>query len=362
MSSSVEAHHPKYVLINSGESYLGYAIARHMAREAMQHPGKMKKNWRVRVLCQNLQGLEGLIEAGVDLQVRTRFISATNFSNDSIKQQVNYQDEEQLRRQMRHVRSVIVIPVMGENRLPYTLNVINAASIEDVKRVHMVSFLGCEHAEDRNSPLGQYHQIESHIRNTFAYGRWCIFRTTFFHQATFMWNAMIQKRGILGMPLPGEATATSIDIEDLCDAITTYILSPKKQEIEEEDSPDSSHIKRVYELTGSCPYSNNDVVKQLNDALGEGSEITYQEISEEEMREYFKSLPQHPPESLLPPVYPALNDAFIDFMMDGFKLAKHYSFEKVTDDLRDLTGREPMDLAKFFIENRNQFRRPEEER
>ncbi|KAI8139554.1 hypothetical protein BJV82DRAFT_246867 [Fennellomyces sp. T-0311] len=342
---SAEAHHQRFVLISSGESYIGHALARYMAREIAQHPGKMKKHWRVRVLCQRLQGMEDLIEAGVDVQ------------------QVNYEEQATLRQQMRHVRSVVILPIMSENRVPHTMNVINSASLEDVKRIQMVSLMGAEYAEDRNSPIGQYHQLEEHLRNTFAYGRWCIFRPTFLHQANFLWNAMIQQRGIIGMPLPPDAKSTSIDLQDLCDAVATYILSPKKQDIDEEDVlsvPPPTAVKRIYELTGPCVYTNEDVAEQLNHALeGEEGEITYQEISEDEMREYLQSIPSHRPGAERPPLHPNLSDALIDFLMDGFKLAKHFTFDKVTDDLRDLTGREPLDLAQFFIENRNEFRRPD---
>ena len=79
MSSAQKSHKNKFILISNCESYVGHALAYHLATELMLRPGKMKKKWRVRALCENLQGNEDLVQAGVDVQVKiTTFLLMYN--------------------------------------------------------------------------------------------------------------------------------------------------------------------------------------------------------------------------------------------------------------------------------------------
>ncbi|KAI9496699.1 hypothetical protein BDB00DRAFT_926582 [Zychaea mexicana] len=348
--------HSKYILISNCESYVGHALAHHLASELMLRPGMMKKHWRVRALCHNLQGMEDLIQAGVDVQ------------------QVNYQDEMMLRSQMKHVRSLIITMGTNESRVTDTIKVITVASSEKVKRVQMISCTGCQYAESEQSPMGQYHMLEQLMRSTFAYGRWCVFRLTFMNQGFYFWKDMIEHSGKIGMSMSETTQFTTISIQDVCDALATLVLSPKKQDIEgssllavdddEDDEENPEHLKRIYELTGQCPYTGEFAARKLNEALGaEEGEIQYEEMSEEELREYLHRMSARPnqadPPGLVPDPHRYLNEQAINIMLDWFKILERTGMgQKVTDDIRDLTGREPKDLGQFFIENRNEFRRP----
>ena len=289
-----------------------------------------------------------------------------------------------LRSQMKSVRSIIITSLgsSSETRVPDTMNVLSAASTENVKRVQMISVLGCEYAEDETSPLGQYHVLEEHLRQTFAYGRWCIFRLAFLNQGFYFWNDMIEHNGKIGMPMSSGTEFTSISIQDVCDAVATLVLASSKalrkgddedddvedQEDEDEDddgAEDPSVVKRIYELTGQCPYTGSIAAMKLNEALGGGEgEIEFAEISEEELREYLERKAAKPnnqadPPGLVPDPHRYINQAFIDAILDWFKILKHANFGRtVTHHVRDLTGKEPMDLGQFFIENRHEFRRP----
>ncbi|KAI7859396.1 hypothetical protein BDC45DRAFT_564209 [Circinella umbellata] len=362
MFSALKSHKEKFILISNCESYVGYALAYHLATELRLRPGKMKKKWRVRALCENIQGKEALVQAGVDVQ------------------QVQYQDQMILRSQMKGVRSIIItcMGLSSETQVPYTMNVMSAASTEKVKRVQMISMLGCQYSEDENSPMGRYYALEQHLRETFAYGRWCIFRLAFLNQGFYFWNEMIEHSGKIGMPMSPDTEFTTLSIQDVCDAVATLVLTSHKGQVEsnneddDEDDDDEdtdeiedpSVIKRIYELTGQCPYTGRAAAMKLNKALGgEEGEIQFAEISEDELREYLErqsAKPNHAdPPGLVPDPHRYINEAFIDALIDWFKILKRVNFgQTMTHHVRDLTGKEPMDLGQFFIENRREFRRP----
>ncbi|KAI9244007.1 hypothetical protein BDA99DRAFT_544178 [Phascolomyces articulosus] len=356
MSAPQKSHHKeKFVLVSCCDSYVGHALAHYLAQELATRPGKLKKKWRVRALCENLQGKEDLLQAGVDVQ------------------QIQYHDNMMLRSQMKGVRSIIITLDPSEQRATNAINIMDAASTENIKSTQMVSIMGCELAEEQLEPrLHQYYVLEQSLREKFAYGRWCVFRASFINQGFYFWNDMIERNGKIGMPLSEGTPFTTISIQDVCDAIATVILSSssKSQDHETDDDDDDditdpSLVKRVYELTGSCPYTGQDVAMKLNEALGgQEGEIQYAEISEEELREYLRNKKltrptQADPPGLVPDPHCYLSQVFIDTMIDCFKTMERTNVgQKVTNHVRDLTGKEPVDLGQFFVENRHQFRRP----
>lgn len=225
-------------------------------------------------------------------------------------------------------------------------------------------------------------------------------------QCLYFWSRMVEERGMLAMPLPSEVAVQSVHMHDLCDAVATLILSPRKQnnslkrqfQDEEYDSesgdgegevdiPEQS-LKRIYELTSACPYTGRDMARKLAEALDTHEDgIQYNEISSEELKQYLEQAAreeEQPEKSWLEratqlvtgdpaqpdlighPDRPALRPrprryltpAFIEFLIDWFDTAKRVPLDKTTNDLRDLTGREPIDLAQFFVDNSKEFRPP----
>lgn len=199
---------------------------------------------------------------------------------------------------------------------------------------------------------------------------------------------MIEHRGCIGMPIPENAKLTCMSIHDMCDAMATLLLSPKKQEADEDDDDQGEFdipeqaVKRIYQLTGRCPYTGEDIANRLNEAVGAArGEITFSEISAREMREYLETTAgirapsatswlasivrnltghdrEHDRPGFVPDPRRHLNPVAIDMFMQCFEMVKEHRMAKITMDLRDLIGKEPMDLKDFFYENRHEFRRP----
>ncbi|ORY94746.1 hypothetical protein BCR43DRAFT_550892 [Syncephalastrum racemosum] len=374
-----------YVLVTNGDSYAGHSLAYHLAQELYNRPGQLKKHWRVRVICsrrENCRDLEGL---------NAEVIEMPDVAGP------------QLDMCMKHVKFMALVPNMTERRLQIAEEMMQAAQKHGIKRILLVSSLAAPYAERQGSPLSEYKRIEELIREKFAYGRWCIFRIPFTQQTLYYWSHMVEERGMLAMPLPSEVALQTVHMHDLCDAVATLILSPRKQENplkrpshhdnEEDDGegevdiPEQS-LKRIYELTSACPYTGRDMARKLAEALGAQEEdIQYAEISCEELKEYLEQAAREEdqprkswlaratelvisdstqPDLIGHPDRPALRPrprryltpVFIEFLMDWFDTAKRVPLDKTTDDLRELTGREPIDLAQFFVDNSKEFHRP----
>ncbi|KAI7883520.1 hypothetical protein K492DRAFT_223258 [Lichtheimia hyalospora FSU 10163] len=283
-------------------------------------------------------------------------------------QQVDYNNPMVLKAQMKHVKCVIVVPDHTENRVANACNIIDAASMHGVKRMQLTSLIGCDYAGE-STPMGGYYAIEGHLRTMYAYGRWCVLRLPMVHQLFYFWSRMVTQDKCVGMPISPDTEFTVIDIKDVCDAMVTMLLSPRKQDVDTEDLldiPDAA-VKRIYDLTGTCPYTGNAVAYKLNDALsGEAGEITFQEMDEENFRRYLENLAQpHPPtqdpqyrrDPFRPDPRRVLTPATINLMMDCFRVAREtMQMGIVKDDARNLIGRQPKDLSQFFIDNQDQFR------
>lgn len=273
-------------------------------------------------------------------------------------------------------------------------NVVEAAYLEGVKRMQMISdialsYMMKEQKEDESRPLGQFHALEQCVREKYAYGRWCIFRLSMIHQVLYYWARMVEQKGCIGMPMPPDTNFVAIGIQDICDAVATLILGSHKQDQPEDNDeeqleveiPDAA-VKRIFELTGVCVWMGETVAYQLGRALGapEG-EITYCELSPDELRQYFESItgqeqggsntlawfgslatrilgvPDRP--GLIPDPHRHLKKFDVEFLLHWFEMAKRAGgFTRLTNDARDLIGREPRELNQFFEDNRQQFRRP----
>lgn len=60
----------KYILITNGDSYVGHALAIFISDQLIRREGQLKKkNWRVRVLCEDKKKLKYLEKKGIEVKV-----------------------------------------------------------------------------------------------------------------------------------------------------------------------------------------------------------------------------------------------------------------------------------------------------
>ncbi|KAI8391156.1 uncharacterized protein BYT42DRAFT_610409 [Radiomyces spectabilis] len=346
----------RYILLTDVETYLGHNLALYLLTTVNDRPGKLKKHWKVRVLCRNRDKVADLEQLGADVQI------------------VNYDNLQLLCNCMKDVKCMILVPSMSRNRLAEGQLLIDAAAAMNVKSTVMMSICGESLSSGQNNPIGEYRALEDHLRTKYSFGRWCILRAAFFHQYFYYWSRMIEERGELGMPLPAEDSMLTVGIMDVCNAVGNLILGSKKQilednrEDEEEDYGLSAAVStRMFSLTGPHNYSGNALVHRLNQIFEGDGEIKYTETSTDDMRKYLESMTMQTTDitrlesnvpGFLPDPQQFLNMEEIDLMMNFFDVIKSWHRGRLTSDVAHLTGRDPMDLLDFFEEHKQQFRRP----
>ncbi|KAI9020145.1 hypothetical protein CLU79DRAFT_862510 [Phycomyces nitens] len=374
-----------YILITNGESYTGHTLAWYIANQIDRQPGRFhKKNWKVRVLCESLKNMKDLEGMGIDIK------------------EVDYSSQFAIRDHMKNVKCAIFVPAMSDHRVRYGINVLDAAAEEKLKCIQMISICSSEQGGSEHKSLGQYRQLEEHLRTKFAYGRWCVFRIPLLYQLTYFWSGMVQDKGKLCLPLSDNTYFPAIDVLDLCDASATLLLSPRKQsegnELDDEpDIPDQA-LKRIYHLSSSHNYTGKIMTESLNKGLqDEETSVEYEKISSKDMRDYLEKVSsrssiketissiaeniQKIPSyirrasgtaedatnqelltscemdvpALLPNPGHYLNSCLIELMMDLFENIEKYPQEYPTHDLQGLIGHDPKRFSEFFADNRKHF-------
>ncbi|KAF7722418.1 hypothetical protein EC973_003157 [Apophysomyces ossiformis] len=338
----------KFILVSNGDSYVGYVLARHLVEELNRCRISIKKHWRIRVLCVNRRKLKGLERMGADIQ------------------QVDYDSEAIIRKQLHHVKYLVFVPNMGDHRVSQGINILDCAAHHKVRNFS----IGVGDAFKENVSFGHYLQLEKYVREKFAYYRWCIFRLGFLHQYFYYWSQMIESSGVIGMPLSEGDIFATVDVQDVCDCVATLLFSPKKQSNPDDDEigiPERA-LKRIYQLTGPRNYSCAEMVKLLNKSLedGEGANVSFDHISLEKMKAYFESImvlkgKENPQQGLykpglLPDPHHYLNASAIDLFLDFMAVVRCRPQTDITNDVRDLSGKDPTDLRTFFRKNNKHFR------
>ncbi|KAI7898239.1 uncharacterized protein BX663DRAFT_490236 [Cokeromyces recurvatus] len=386
----------KYILITNGESYVGRTMAIHIADELEHREGKLKKShWRVRVLCENKHKMDYLEKRGIDVK------------------EVDYESEHMLREQMKdHIKIMIFNPFCTKDgrMAMYGKNLIDAAMHEKVKRAIMISSFGCEMAEDNESPMGQFKQAENHFRKCFEYGYWLIFRIPFIQQYMYFWKSMIENKSRLGMPMSKHSLLTMVNIKDVLECVSIACLSKKSavwsayansgNESDNSSSDDliklnkpsskqlqtggshSTGMKKLFMLHSMQPMSLKMIAESLMKALkhdDSGLDIDTIEMEYHELESYLKYIAENMDHCSTNPSsfdlaskhksnhedhlawHPMpkedLKHFQIKLIIDHFKMA-HCSdvVAPLNNDVRDILGRDPIELRDFFMLNRRQFR------
>ncbi|KAI8971961.1 hypothetical protein BDF20DRAFT_948594 [Mycotypha africana] len=435
MSSALEQHSDpqieskdkKYILITCGDSYVGQTAAMYITDQLDRREGQLKKkHYRVKVLCANKHHLSHLEKRGIEVK------------------EVQYDSIHMLRNEMKHhIKTMIFIPPVTSDRvMEYGKNIIDCAVTEKVKRVIMVSAMGVECFQDKETPIGQLRHLEDYTRQQYRYSYYIIFRLPFIQQFMYFWTRMMESRGMVGMPIDHSTYLTTVNIKDVCSCLAQASLSKKsmvwstqrpldssdttaRAEEYNDEGPDnnnpSTRMRRIYELRSNQQMNFNMIAEALNFALREaGSNLKAEPVvvSEDQLEQYLMSIAKKEGSGVLdsldaifpinminkvkqkhvevgaginqvlldaknifhstqqgsqalsgdfqdnPEFYPrpsmVLTHAYIKLILNHFRSARNMKPPIAPcNDVRNITGREPIPLTDFFMSNRQQFR-PEE--
>lgn len=189
--------------------------------------------------------------------------------------------------------------------------VVDAAKSQGVQKVVLMTAMGAN--ADDNAPL---RKAEMHLeRSGLGYN---IIRPNWFMQNfnTF-WIQGILEQGKIFLPV-GAAKGSFIDARDIS-AVAARLLSTDE------------FNQRDFDLTGGMALNHDEVARVLSSATGQT--ITYQDISEGEMRNALL-------QAGLPPAYTEFLLVILGFFKAGYA-------ERTTDAVQTLLGRPPIALERY---------------
>lgn len=257
--------------------------------------------------------------------------------------------------------------------------------------------------------------LEESLRSHYKYGYWMIFRIPMIQQFFYFWSKMIEDKSVIGMPISEANMLETVNIQDVCACLSQSVLSKKSlvwrnQSLgysidgteasnsgEQEDLHRASLSKRVYELTSTMPMNPLMIADAITAALKkEGFESTIEPavITDEELKEYLQKIAheENNNKALLstsvsnreesgslfagdtvsvrfnchgepdcPKMYPHpskfLSPFAIQLIIDCFRYTRSPStIISPANDVRDITGCDPVELDEFFMKNRSYLR------
>ncbi|KAI8080956.1 hypothetical protein BDF21DRAFT_338792 [Thamnidium elegans] len=341
-TSEITSKKTKYILLTNGDSYAGRTLAIYIADQLMKREGQLKKHWRLR--------------------------------------EVDYESQSMLREQMKiNIKALIFNPFTSTGRLIHRgKNLIDAAIHEKVKRILMLSM---------------------------QYGAWVVFRIPLIQQFMHFWSSMIENKSVIGLPMSESDYLLTVNIMDVCECVCQAALSNKCSVWANQHESIGSGI---YELTCAVPASPYLFSKALSEAVrkdGFDTDVEATVITDEQLENYLKFVSEgkkKETESFLsvvfqdkglkrrktssesgllksfqslfsddkaksstyeqddPNWYPApkyLNPFCIELILDHFRNTRSPDMPNMpSSDVFDITGRAPIEISEFFMENRRQFR------
>ncbi|KAL0074437.1 hypothetical protein J3Q64DRAFT_1778067 [Phycomyces blakesleeanus] len=184
-------------------------------------------------------------------------------------------------------------------------------------------------------------------------------------QLFFYLAPMIQNHNRLRLPIEKNCKWSAIDLQDAIDGIHAITEKHRKNQ--------AVGTQQVWSFTASKTSTGEEVAKSIQRDLELDKEVQYEKVDENEFRKYLQKIrddnnfQDRPSEDARRrgnadepynfPLARYLNEGAIECMIEVLQLANEGRADTVTNDLKNLIGREPQDVHNFMQNNRDQFRR-----
>ncbi|KAI8343501.1 hypothetical protein BC941DRAFT_343535 [Chlamydoabsidia padenii] len=331
-------------VITNGDSLCGFALAYRFLEEFRNKNHQCK----LRVLCRNKQDMDQLRHMGADVR------------------EVDYNQEDKVREHLQHAKAVVLIPEHDQHRMREGENVIKAAKKEKVEHLCMLSLLGVQNIEQANDQqqfktLKQYYQLEEKVKETMGHEKFSIVRLPIPAQMFYFLAPYLESQNQLPLPIKKDKKWNTVDLQDILEAIVKLAKKNQQQGFFEDQKN-----KQELQFTPRQNYNMEELTKQIGQGLG-NTDIKFKQVSHSEMEKMLREMRddkrfKHRPESSArhdkPYTFPLgryLNNELIQTLCEIWELANQGCMDIVTNDLKELLGRDPQDIQSFFKNNRDQF-------
>jgi len=235
----------------------------------------------------------------------------------------NYADAQSLDAALAGVDKLFLLAGGAPNQTELELNVVAAAKRAGVKHIVKLSVWG---AEGEAFSFAKVHRpVEKAIEKSGA--TWTHLRPNGFMQnmATYM-GSTIRGEGAFYVAA-GDAQISHVDVRDIAAVAVKALTEP-------------GHENTVYTLSGPAPLTYNEIAETLTRAAGKP--VKYVDLPAATYKEAIVG-------AGVPPAY-------ADAMINLYDYYKEGHARATTNDVKRVTGRDPIPFAQFAEENAQAFR------
>lgn len=213
------------------------------------------------------------------------------------------------------VEKVFLLSAPEPRQAELQSNLVRAASAAGVRHVVKLSVIGIGTGLE-STPLGRLHrETEEEIERSGMH--WTHLRPNGFMQNTLMFAPTVRAQGAFYAPF-GDARVSYVDARDVA-AVAAAALTGE------------GHEGMAYDITGPESLSYPDVARGLYEALGR--EVSYVEVPVEAARAAMTGA--------------GMSEWLADALVELFGFYRSGGAERVTDSVRETTGRAPIPFAQF---------------
>jgi uncharacterized protein YbjT (DUF2867 family) len=233
----------------------------------------------------------------------------------------DFERPESLDAALRGVSKALLLTPPDERQVEQQARFVDAAKRAGVRHVVKFSAAGADPASPARF-LRQHGEADRAIQSSGL--AWTFLRPPFFMQNLLGLAGMV-KGGTLYQPA-GEGRAAFVDVRDIA-AVAVNALTQ------------DGHEGKAYEVTGPRPLSHHDIAAALSSVLGR--EVKYANV---------------PPEAARQAMLGAGMGAWqVEGILELYALLREGKFERATDVVKRVAGREPTTIEQFIRDHRGSF-------
>jgi uncharacterized protein YbjT (DUF2867 family) len=222
---------------------------------------------------------------------------------------------ETLKPALKGIEKVFLLSAPDPRQVELQGNLIKAAKTEGVRHIIKLSAIGVDRGEDSFTLARLHRETEEEIeRSGIDYTH---LRPNGFMQNALMFAGTIKSQGAFYAPL-GDAKVSYVDARDVA-AVAFSTLTK------------DGHEGKAYEITGPESLAYTDVAHELSTATGR--EVKYVDVPMEAARQAMLGM--------------GLSEWLADALVELFNFYRDGGAERVTNAVREVTGRAPISLAQF---------------
>jgi len=283
-------------------------------------------------------------------------------------EKLDYNDVNSIQNALKGTGCILIVPEMDENRTVMNSKLVEAINHCGIKSAILLSCLGSESGKHE---LQSFHDIERQVQdNVDCY---VILRKGVLHQCFRWWSKAVQERGEFPLSIDENSKFSPLNLCDYIKAIEMIILEHCKKRVEGDDPKfilGGKHHNKIYNLTGPRAYNGENLVQELNRAVGNKDDpVKFKKVSREELEKILEENIEHTStldefdfdqcENLMMAkggYQFKPNKVMIRILLDEFEWINEGEAGFVSDDLRNITGHEGKKLEDYFTEEKDYFR------